>query len=355
MTEIDEKRQQTTRTTAVTVLALIAAGWALSVSQDVLVPTVFAALLAAVCWPVVKMLTGMRMPHAVAAGIVTLTIMGMIVGAGYMLSGPVQNWTREAPDQFRAARAKLDQYRKPLDRANAAAAEIRKTVEAPSTAPATITTAVPETGVLARVFGSTAKLLSTVLEVFLIMYLMLATGELMCRKIINLPEQEPDRNRARDVLSETQSVVVRYIVLTFVINVCQATIIGLLLWWIGMPTPWLWAAGTVVLEFVPYLGAAVMITLLGMVGLATLDNGWQILAAPASYFIVTTIQNNVVSPYAYGKRLKLNPLTVLLSVLVWYLIWGVAGAFVAVPIAATMKVIADRVDALRPVGELLGE
>jgi len=64
---------------------------------------------------------------------------------------------------------------------------------------------------------------------------------------------------------------------TLAINVCQAAVVGLALRWIGMPSPLLWAVATVVLEFVPYLGATVMIALISVTALATFDDAWRVL------------------------------------------------------------------------------
>ena len=71
--------------------------------------------------------------------------------------------------------------------------------------------------------------------------------------------------------------------------------------------------------------------------------------------MITTLQNNVISPYLYGQHLKLNPVAVLVGVLLWWFLWGIPGAFLAVPLIATIKIISDHVDTLKPVGEFLGE
>ena len=80
---------------------------------------------------------------------------------------------------------------------------------------------------------------------------------------------------------------------------------------------------TVVLEFVPYLGAVLMMAALTITSIAAFDSVGRILAPPAAYLIVTTIQNNVVSPLAYGNGLKLNPVAVLLGVILWWFLWGI--------------------------------
>jgi predicted PurR-regulated permease PerM len=73
------------------------------------------------------------------------------------------------------------------------------------------------------------------------------------------------------------------------------------------------------------------------------------------YLTITTLQNNLVSPIAYGRRLRLNPVAVFVGVLFWYALWGVPGAFLAVPILATLKILGDHIEAMAPVGEFLGD
>jgi predicted PurR-regulated permease PerM len=98
-----------------------------------------------------------------------------------------------------------------------------------------------------------------------------------------------------------------------------------------------------------------MIVLLSVVAFATFDSLGRNLAVPGSYLLVTTLQNNIVSPLAYGDRLKLNPVAVLLGVVFWWYVWGTPGAFLAVPLIATIKIVTCRIDRFAPVGEFLSE
>jgi predicted PurR-regulated permease PerM len=164
-----------------------------------------------------------------------------------------------------------------------------------------------------------------------------------------------EKAEATKVVQETESVIVRYIVVTALINAGQAVAVALALWAMKMPGAWIWGLLCFVLEFIPYLGGTLMVALLSITAFAAFDGVGRALAAPASYLLITTIQNNVVSPYLYGNRLKLNPVAVLVAVIVWWFLWGTAGAFLAVPIIATAKVIADRVENLTPLAEFLGE
>jgi predicted PurR-regulated permease PerM len=98
-----------------------------------------------------------------------------------------------------------------------------------------------------------------------------------------------------------------------------------------------------------------MLALLSVVALVTFDSVGHILLVPGSYLLITNLQNNLVSPIAYGSRLKLNPAAVLVGVAFWFFVWGIPGAFLAVPIVATMKIACDRIDGLKPIGAFLGD
>jgi predicted PurR-regulated permease PerM len=209
--------------------------------------------------------------------------------------------------------------------------------------------------VAVRAFGITTSLLTGLLEVLLLTWFLLASGDMFVRKLVNVMPHITEKKRALSVVHETESVVSRYLVVTLLINLAQGAAVGVAMWLLGMPSPVLWGMLTVLLEFIPYLGGMTMVLLLTLMGLAQFDAVGRALLAPGAYLLITTLQNNLVSPFAYGSRLKLNPVAVMLGVMVWYALWGVPGAFLAVPIVATAKVMADRVPGLLALGEFLGE
>jgi predicted PurR-regulated permease PerM len=295
-----------------------------------------------------------------------------------MLATPLQNWIQQTPDRLKAAQSKLDRIRKPLRAATHAAQSLQQVADGgedksastqPSTSPTTspmdsepreaIIAPAQSTSVaspaVASTLGTTASILSQIVEVLLLLYLLLASGDLFLNKLVKVIPRIREKQKAVGAIQEVERAVLQYVIATALINVGQATVIGLALWWLGMPSPILWALGTFALEFIPYLGGAVMIAMLSITAFATFDSIPRILAVPGSYMLVTTLQNNIVSPFAYGKRLKLNPVAVMIGVMFWWFVWGVAGAFLAVPIVATGKIVCDRVPPLKSVGEFLGE
>jgi predicted PurR-regulated permease PerM len=348
------------RTIGTWILAVIAICVALFFAREVLSPIAFAFLLSVVLRPPVRWLERLRLPTWVGAAIVTLATIGLLVLTIFLLSAPLQKWMEQAPKSISAAEQKLGRLRDRVAKVSEVAEKIEHAAQAPTTGPAGQNSApapapAPSSGLLARFFGSTTRAFSGIIEVLLLLLLLLASGDLFYQKLLKILPFREDKRIAVASVNDVQNVIRRYLVVTAIINISQGTLVALLFWWLKMPSPILWGVFTFVLEFIPYLGAALMILMISLVAFATFEGIGQVLAAPLAYLVITTVQNNVVSPIAYGNHLKLNPVAVLIGVMVWWFLWGIPGAFLAVPIIATIKIIADRTTGLNPLGEFLGE
>ena len=217
---------------------------------------------------------------------------------------------------------------------------------------------VSSSGVLSAVgqtFGVTAELLSELVEVLLLAAFLLAGGAAWGAKLAEAVPDDTTRHRTLAAVVEMRAAVARYITVTALINLGQGVVVALALWGLGVPSPLLWGALTFLLEFVPYLGGLAMVVLLLIAGLASGGSVMHALLGPLSYLAVTTLQNNLVSPAAYGRGLRLNPAAILIAVMFWYTMWGVAGAFLAVPILAALRILTTKIPALAPVTPFLEE
>jgi predicted PurR-regulated permease PerM len=318
------------------VIAAILTVGALSVARTFFIPLALALGLHALLRPLVRGLERVRIPTPLGAAIIVLGAVAVGGTAAWSLSGPVAAWFEKAPISFADARTKLSDIARPLDRLTDAAVGASN---APQTPPA-LAAGTPGPPLLARLLGGATTLLLGLAEVIVLLYLMLAA--------------RPART-ASALLPDTESIVARYLSLSSVINACEGIAVGIVMWAIGMPDPLVWGLLTFALEFIPYLGAATMVGLLTVTGLTTFPSIGQALLAPISYLAITMLQNNVLSPFVYAGRLKLNPLAVMVCVLFWWFVWGVPGVFLAIPIAATLKALGDQVPGLAPLGRLLGQ
>ena len=181
----------------------------------------------------------------------------------------------------------------------------------------------------------------------------LAAGDAWQEKLRHAAGSPERHQRTLETILDIRRVVLRYLLVNVIINGAQAILVWLVVWMLGYPSPVLWGVFTFIAEFVPYFGGATMAVLLLLTGLATGGGVGHALIAPAAYLLITTVQNNLVSPVAYGRSLRLNPTAILVAVMFWALVWGIAGVFLAVPLLAAMDIIAKRSKSLVPLAGFL--
>ena len=141
------------------------------------------------------------------------------------------------------------------------------------------------------------------------------------------------------VIQNVVDATADYLATITMINAILGLIVSLLLWALGMPSPFMWGGIVSICNFVPYLGPIVAAVLLGLGGLMTFDAvGFALL--PALIFIgVHLVEANLVTPLVLGRRLTINPLLILVSLSFWGWVWGTPGALLAVPLLLILQTV----------------
>ena len=365
-----------TRTTAISaaIVAAVMVGFALYFGRVVFIPVALALVLAAVLAPLVGGLEKVRIPAPAGSALLLLGTLALVAGAGLALADPIRDWAGKAPEAIAAAGKKVQEFRHRFDRLSAlvtppqgapsSADSSRSSASTDSSrgappadqahpAPSSASPGPSLTPFLGRAFGTTTEIISQLTETVLLLFFLLAGGRSWHERIAKATESPATGKKVVGIIGEIQRVVSRYLLVTLLINIGQGILVGIAMALIGMPAPVVWGLLTMVAEFIPYAGGLVMVVLLGLVGLAGSTSAGHVLLAPGLYLLITTLQNNLVSPVVYGEGLRLNPIAILLGVILWYFLWGVPGAFLAVPILAAFKTLCDRVETLKPVGVFL--
>jgi predicted PurR-regulated permease PerM len=355
----------TPRSAGIVVLATLAVVAALYLGRVLLVPIALAILFTALLRPLVRQFERAGLSAPIGATIVLLVFVSALGVGTLALAEPVREWMSQAPKTLAAAEQHVRSLRRSIQSLTAAAEKLEHVADAgaPAERAAPVAPAPPPPpqsssnvpGLAAKVFGTTTSLIGGLVEVGLMTLLLLASGDVFLNKLVKVLPMSQDKREAMRIASETEGIVSHYMVVTALINAGQGAVVGIAMWLLHVPNPVLWAILTFFLEFIPFLGGACMIILLTLVGLATQPGIGRALLPPAVYLTITTLQNNLVSPVAYGRSLRLHPVAVLVGVLFWYYLWGVPGAFLAVPILATIKVLGEHVERLAPVSEFLAD
>jgi predicted PurR-regulated permease PerM len=339
---------------AIMVLAVLAVLYTLYFARAFLVPIAVAVLLDFLLSPAVRILDKLRIPTPLSAAIVLLSVIGVTTAGVYYLSGPVKQWVADAPATVKKAQAEIRSLMRPLQRVTETAEQVGDVTAEATGARDKPEVVVAGPTVASRVFGSTQRLLTALLEVIILLYFLLAQGDMFLEKIIRVLPNLQDKRKAVRIARETESAVSTYLIANLGINLVEGVMVGAAMWALGMPNPLLWGLLTVLFEFIPYLGALIMIGLLSIAALATFDDLGRILLVPAAFLLANLIQANIVTTLVLGKRLALNPVALFIGLAFWWWIWGIPGAFIGVPLLAIFKIYCDHIEALAPVGEFLG-
>jgi predicted PurR-regulated permease PerM len=343
------------KSVGMTVLAVLATLYTLYFAREFLQPIAYAVLLSFLFSPVVRWLARLHVRPPVGAALVLLLLLGAGSLAVYELAGPVQDWVTRAPTTVQTTQHKLRELLRPLERVSRTAQQVERaasSVSGGTSQPQEVVVRPPT--LLARLFGTTQRFLTHALEVLILLYFLLAGGDLFLQKLIKVLPNLHDKRKAVEIARRTESSVSTYLFTAACVNLAEGAAVAGVMFLLGMPNPVLWGALAALLEFIPYLGAVVMTLVLAAAGLTTFDSLGHALAVPAAFLVINVIQGNFVSPMLLGHRLALNPVALFVGLAFWYWIWGIAGAFIAVPMLATFKIFCDHIESLASVGEFLG-
>jgi predicted PurR-regulated permease PerM len=347
--------QPAVRSLAATLLLVIALFYTLYFARAFFLPVTFGLLLNLLLSPFVRTLKRARIPYPIGAALVVLSIVAALGVGGYFLAEPAQTWIAKAPQSIAAANTKIRKLRRPVDQVTKSADQVARAAASASGAPRTQEVTLAGPTIMDRIVSISAAILAGALETLVLLYFLLASGDLFLQKLTSMLPEFRDKKKAVAIARETETSISLYLTTVALVNVLEGGVVTLVMWALRMPNPVLWGVLVLFLEFVPYLGALVMVGVLTLAALVTFDNLGHIIAVPASYLAINLLQAYVLTPLLLGRRLTLNPVAILIGLILWWEIWGVAGAFIAVPLLATFKILCDHIETLAPLGEFLGD
>jgi predicted PurR-regulated permease PerM len=341
------------RSLSITGLFVLASFYTLYFAKAFFLPIILAVLLDFLLSPLIRGLKRARVPEPLGAAIVIIGLLGAAGAAVYGLIDPAKEWVAKLPVSIREAEDRLSKLRGPVEQVSKTAEQVEQATKVDDE-PQSPEVVVRGPSLTERLFGTTQTLVAGFVEVIILLYFLLAAGDLFLQKLIKVLPQFRDKKKAVSIARETEASISTYLVTITLVNLMLGLAVAGVMYLLGMPNPLLWGALAALVEFIPYLGATALVAVLSLAGLVTFDQIGQALLVPAAYLAVNILQSQFISPLILGRRLTLNPVAIFVGLVFWWWIWGVPGAFIAVPLLATFKIFCDHIEALAPIGEFLG-
>lgn len=324
----------------------------LRAASAIILPLVLAFILKLLLQPAIRLLQRLHVPPVIGALLVILLMIAAIVGFGTALSVPAQVWAAKLPQGLPRLGEHLRLLRAPFD----AMERILQQAELVAAGPAQSgTTVVALQGSYAgTIFGNVRALVGGVFTTMLILFFLLIFGDTFLRHFVEILPRFRDKRQAVDISQQIERDISVYLVTITAMNAAVGVATALAMQVSGLGDPLLWGAVAFLLNYVPILGPLTGVVIFFLAGLLTFDPLWRTVLPAALYLLIHLIEGETVTPMLLARRFTINPVVVILSLVFWFWIWGLAGAILSVPILAITKIVCDRVSGLQPLAHLLG-
>lgn len=330
-------------------LLLLACTYTLYFAAELLIPLTVSLLLALMLTPLMRALRGARVPRPLAAATVVAVVLTGLGSVGNLLLEPAAEWLDDAPEKLRELEPRLRELRAPLDQIRSASEGIAEVADGNQP---TMAVELKEASVLEAAAAESPRMIASFLGIIFLLYFLLAYGDQVLKKIERLGQRRSDY-AVTEIFLTVQRQISRYLLIITVVNLGVAAVVAAALWVIGFPNPILWGAAAGLLNFAPYVGAAITAVLLTVVGLLSLDSVSTALAVPAVFMVITALEGQLLTPTLLGRHLAISPYMVFLAITFWGWLWGIVGALIAVPMLVILKIVADSVPSLDWLATLL--
>jgi predicted PurR-regulated permease PerM len=355
------------RSTALTVLAVLAIVLVLQYAQAMVIPIVLGVLISYALEPMVAWLTRWRVPRPLAAAIVLVAVVAM---GGWLLYG-LRSQANEIVEQLPQAATRLRQMVErdrpttatAIQQVQKAAAELGKAADA--AAPPSSPTGVqrvqvesPRLDISQYVLWGSIGVLGAIGQLVLILFLvyfLLAAGDLYRRKLVRIGPSLAKKKLTLEILREIDRQIEAFLA----VQLFTSTIVAVATWLaflaLGVQQAALWGLLAGIFNSIPYFGPVLVTGCTAVVGFLQFGNIHMAVLVAGASLVITSLEGFLLTPWLTSRAARMNAVAIFIGLLFWGWVWNVWGMLLAVPMLMVIKAVCDHVEELKPIGELLGE
>jgi len=322
----------------------------LYIAKGILIPLVFAVIIAIVLHPVVNFFVRLRMNRVVAIIITLFLTFIVIAGFGALLLSQASRFTESWPVLIDKFTGILNQtITLASDYFDINANKIHDWIT--KTKDEFINASGPGIGQTLIGVGSAVVVLFLI-PVYIFMLLFYHP---LLIDFINKLFGKSNQSQVREIVSQIKAVIQRYLIGLIIEAVIIATLETTTLLILGIEYAVLLGIIGSLLNIIPYIGGIIAVALPMLVALVTKSSGWYVIYVLVIYYFIQLIDNNYIVPKIVASKVKINALFSIIVVIVGNALWGIPGMFLSLPLLAIIKLIFDHIEPLKPWGFLLGD
>ncbi len=191
-----------------------------------------------------------------------------------------------------------------------------------------------------------------IIVVFFVVFMLLENP--LSERKMRLAFKGRSEDRLRRIIKKINSQITRYLSVKLGISLATGLLVGTTLYFIGLDFYLMWGFLAILFNFIPNIGSTFIMAATILMSFIQFYPEWNpILATCITMPVIQMVLGNFLDPKLQGNQLDLSPVIILVSLVFWGWIWGIAGMFLAVPLTETIKIICANVDVLKPVSVLM--
>ncbi|MDA9865187.1 AI-2E family transporter [bacterium] len=323
-------------------------------ASDFLIPVTAACLGYFVLNRPSRLLARIGIPPAATAALFTAILAALIVILLVQLSAPAAQFIEDLPSLVEEIKQKLSTAGGTLEALNDATVAAEEII-ADQNAEAMEVEVVSNTGITVTLFSMAPGFLSQILFALILLFFLIASGDMFLIKAVQSFERFADKRRAVEVVHSIEDRLSYYLGGIAIINagLGVAVAIAMHLW--GLPSAVIFGFMAFGFNFVPFLGGLMGAGIAAAIAFVSLDGTWAAAGVFATYIILTSIEGQLITPLVISRRMRLNTPVVFLFVAFFAWIWSVIGMIVALPILIVLKIACDETKSLQTLARFLGD
>ncbi|MFM9916665.1 MAG: AI-2E family transporter [Rhizobacter sp.] len=357
------------RSLSLAVLAALGVLYTMRWASAVLIPLMLGVMLSYALSPIVGRLHRWRVPRAAGAAVLLLFIVGSLGWTAYTLSDDATDLLESLPEAVQKIRQTVRSHRNPsestIDKVQKAATQLEQVAAEGGPVPATTARGVtrvrierPQFDIKDYVWTGTLGLAASIGQasvVLFIAFFLMASGDTFRRKLVKIVGPTFARRKITvQALDEITSQIQRYLLVQLFMSVCVGAVTWIAFLLMGVQHAAVWGAAACVLNFVPYIGSIAFTVASALVGFVQFSSVDMAMLIAGVSLLIHTLSGHLITPWLTSRTSQMNAVAVFVGVLAFGWLWGLWGLLLGVPVLMMVKAVCDRVEDLKPIGELLG-
>jgi len=348
-TSMNEIKLPFTARLTFTLFSIILIIYIAHVGSGIIVPLMFAMLIAIMLLPVVHQLEKWRLPRGMAAIIAVLLFIIAILLVMLLLAKQMEAFISDFPQLEQKLTLVIDSTQDWIN----TRFHINSSTQTSYVEKAMMGTLGTATSFISQTFLSLSSLLVFVVFVFLYAFFILFYRRLLVSFLIKI-FQEQHREKLLTVIASTRTIIKSYVGGLMIEMVIVAVLNTALFFILGIKYAILLGVMAAIFNIIPYVGILTAAILIILVTLAT-GTPIQALQAGIALFLIHVLDSNVLFPSIVGSKVKINALITIIGVVLGNMLWGIPGMFLAIPTIAIIKIICQNIEEMTPWAILLGD